>query len=61
MKREITIKFEGSEIIERTASAFGTGCHIIVPKEYKGKKLKIILDTSENPLKKEKEEIKNKS
>ena len=47
MKKEITIKFEGSEIIERTASSFGTGCHVIVPKEYKGKTLKIILDASE--------------
>ena len=42
--KSITIKFEGSEIIERTASKFGTGAHIIVPKEYAGKKIKIIME-----------------
>ena len=46
MKKEITIKFEGSEIIERTVSKFGTGCHIIVPKEYEGKNVKIIFEES---------------
>ncbi len=48
MKKEIIIKFEGSELIERTASSFGTGCHVIVPKEYSGKKLKIILDDADD-------------
>ena len=42
--KEIIIKFEGSEIVERTASKFGTGAHVIVPKEYSGKKIKIILE-----------------
>ena len=43
-KKEITISFEGSEIIERMASKFGTGAHIIVPKEYAGHKIKLILE-----------------
>jgi putative transposon-encoded protein len=43
-KRKITIEFDGSEILERTASRFGTGAHVIVPKEYAGKKLKIIFE-----------------
>jgi len=42
--KQIIIKFEGSEIIERKAVKFGTGAHIIIPKEYTGKKLKIILE-----------------
>ena len=41
---EITIKFNGSEIIERNVTQFGTGAHIIVPKEYAGKKVKIIFE-----------------
>jgi len=41
---EITLKFEGSEILERNVSKFGTGAHIIVPKEYAGKKVKIIFE-----------------
>ena len=41
---EITIKFQGSEILERTATKFGTGAHIIVPKEYAGKKIKLIIE-----------------
>ena len=51
-KKEIVIKFEGSEIIERVASKFGTGAHIIVPKEYAGKKLKIIVETEDEGTKK---------
>jgi putative transposon-encoded protein len=43
-KKEIIIKFEGSEILERKASKFGTGCHIIIPKEHAGKKVKIIIE-----------------
>lgn len=42
--KEILIRFEGSEIIERQVSSFGTGCHVIVPKEYTGKKVKIIFE-----------------
>ena len=41
---EITIKFKGSEIIEREVSKFGTGAHIIVPKEYANRKVKIIFE-----------------
>jgi len=42
--KEIIIKFSGSEIIEREASKFGTGAHVIVPKEYAGKHVKIIFE-----------------
>jgi len=49
-KGKITIELEGSEILERTASKFGTGAHIIIPKEHAGKKIKIIVegDSEEN-------------
>jgi len=43
-KKEITIKFEGSEILERRASKFGTGAHVIIPKEHAGKKVKVIVE-----------------
>lgn len=42
-KREIIIKFNGSEILERKASKFGTGAHVIIPKEHAGKRVKIII------------------
>jgi putative transposon-encoded protein len=41
-KSEIILKLAKSEILERQVSAFGTGCHVIVPKEYIGKKVKIV-------------------
>jgi putative transposon-encoded protein len=43
-KNKISIELEGCEIIERQVTNFGTGAHIIVPKEYSGKKVKIILE-----------------
>jgi putative transposon-encoded protein len=43
-RKEIIIKFEGSEILERKASKFGTGAHVIIPKEYINKKVKIIME-----------------
>lgn len=43
-KKEIIIKFKGSEILERKASKFGTGAHVIIPKEHIGKKVKIIVE-----------------
>lgn len=43
-KKEIIIRFQNSEIIERKASKFGTGAHVIIPKEYAGKKVKIIIE-----------------
>jgi putative transposon-encoded protein len=42
-KSKIIIELENSEILERTASKFGTGAHIIIPKEHAGKKVKIII------------------
>jgi len=47
-KKEITIKFSGSEVLERTASKFGTGAHVIIPKEYVGKQVKIIVEGGED-------------
>ena len=44
MPSSINIKIKVKEIIERAASEFGTGAHIIVPKEYKGKKVKVIIE-----------------
>lgn len=41
--KEIIIRFEDSEILERRISKFGTGAHIIVPKEHAGKRVKIII------------------
>lgn len=43
MVKEIIVKFENSEILERVASKFGTGAHVIIPKEYIQKKVKIIV------------------
>lgn len=43
-EKEIIIRFSGSEIIEREVSKFGTGAHIVVPKEYAGKKVKVIFE-----------------
>jgi len=47
-KKDIIIKFSGSEILERTISKFGTGAHVIIPKEHAGKKVKIIIEGEEN-------------
>jgi len=43
-RKKIIIEFGGSEILERRASKFGTGAHIIIPKEHAGKKVKIIIE-----------------
>ena len=47
-RKEIIIKFEGSEILERKASKFGTGAHVIIPKEYINKKVKIIMEDEDD-------------
>ena len=41
---KIIINFTGSEILERDVSKFGTGAHVIVPKEHIGKRVKIIVE-----------------
>jgi putative transposon-encoded protein len=43
-KSEIILQLTGSEILERQVAGFGTGCHVIVPKEYLGKRVKIIFE-----------------
>ena len=47
IKKEIVIKFWCSEILERKASKFGTGAHVIIPKKHAGKKVKIIVEGEE--------------
>ena len=46
-KSKIVIELSGSEIIEREVSKFGTGAHIIVPKNYANKKVKVIFEVEE--------------
>ncbi len=41
---KISINLFGTEILERKASKFGTGAHVIIPKEHIGKKIKIIIE-----------------
>jgi len=41
---KIILELEGSEILEKTVSKFGTGAHVILSKEYIGKKIKIIVE-----------------
>ena len=32
------------QILERRANKFGTGCHVVIPKKYSGKNVKVILE-----------------
>ena len=43
-RNKIIINFTGSEILDRKISKFGTGAHVIVPKEHVDKKVKIIVE-----------------
>ena len=43
-RNKIIINFTGSEILDRKISKFGTGAHVIVPKEHIGKNVKIIVE-----------------
>jgi putative transposon-encoded protein len=40
----IILELDGSEIIEKNVKNFGTGAHIILPKKYANKKVKIIVE-----------------
>lgn len=44
MNKKVVIDLAGLEILDRKAAKFGTGAHVIVPKEYVGKRVKIILE-----------------
>jgi hypothetical protein len=46
--QSITLNLKGLEITEREVTKFGTGAHVTVPKEYLGKKVKIIFEGGEN-------------
>jgi putative transposon-encoded protein len=43
-KGKIILELQGSEILEKTVTKFGTGAHIILPKKYANKKVKIIVE-----------------
>lgn len=43
-QNKIVINFLGSEVLERKATGFGTGAHVIIPKEHIGKNVKIIVE-----------------
>ena len=43
-RNKIIINFTGSEILDRKISKFGTGAHVIVPKEHIDKNVKIIVE-----------------
>ena len=43
-QNNISIDLFGTEILERKASKFGTGAHVLIPKEHLGKKIKIIIE-----------------
>ena len=40
---KIILDLFGTEILERNVSKFGTGAHVLIPKEHLGKKIKIII------------------
>ncbi len=46
LKKEILVKFGDFLILEKTASKFGTGAHVIIPKEHSNKKVKILFGKS---------------
>lgn len=45
-KREIVVKFESLEILEKKVSKFGTGAHVFVSKNLINKKVKIVVGYS---------------
>ena len=47
-QNKISIDLFGSEILERKASKFGTGAHVLIPKEHLGKKIKIIIEDGDD-------------
>ena len=47
LKGEVIIRFDNNDIIEKTASKFGNGAHVLISKEYIGKNVKIIIGKSE--------------
>jgi len=53
-ENKIVLDLFGSEILERKAVKFGTGAHILIPKEHIGKKIKIIIEESKEEDKDEK-------
>jgi putative transposon-encoded protein len=45
---KIILDLFGTEILERNVSKFGTGAHVLIPKEHLGKKIKIIIEDDQD-------------
>jgi putative transposon-encoded protein len=43
MKKQIQIKMEGYEVVEKTAKYSGNGAQIYVPKHWANKRVKVVL------------------
>ena len=43
MKKQIQIKMEGFEVVEKTAKYSGNGAQIYVPKHWANKRVKVVL------------------
>jgi putative transposon-encoded protein len=43
MKKQIQIKMDGYEVVEKTAKYSGNGAQIYVPKHWANKRVKVIL------------------
>jgi putative transposon-encoded protein len=40
---KIELKLQGTEILDKEVKGFGTGGHIVIPREHVGKRVKIII------------------
>jgi|Deesub1362A_J573_1020465.scaffolds.fasta_scaffold05407_6 putative transposon-encoded protein len=61
MKAKLCVTVEVSEVLTAMAKQFGTGAHVIVPKEWAGKKVKVaLLDEGERDTKKDTPERRKK-
>ncbi len=45
LKQSVEVMFRGDieEILDKKASAFGSGSHVVLPAKHKGKKVKVIV------------------
>ena len=43
MKAKLCVTVEASEVLTATAKRFGNGAHVIVPKGWAGRKVKVVL------------------
>ena len=57
MRAKLCVTVEASEVLTATAKRFGNGAHVIVPKGWAGRKVKVVLlaeDEKEKNTSKEK-------